>query len=205
MPSPLEVPNTMATRQGNKFDIYNLSFQELLGRPLNPYQGNITFPPGYYQTGERTANTQNNTTSNGNDVTQVSLWKYSIGEPPDLPHLDGNEGQSTPSVTHYDSPVTNNCHTHHGIGITPRRSRTKQTKSRGCLQRYPCPISSCSRNRANQKRFLRSDNLGDHLRKVHKVVIPPRTRIMSWVRTNLSLLGEIDKHEIQVLHGGSLQ
>jgi len=148
----------------------------------------------------------------------MSLWEYSIREPPDLPGFGGNGGQSASiienagdyqqsrsPVTHYSSPHTNNRHIHFGNDLTGRRSRAGQTQSQSSLRRYPCPISSCSRNRTHSKRVLRSDNLGDHLRKVHRVAIPARTRIMSWIRTNEPLLRRVDEREMQVLHGGSLQ
>lgn len=200
----------MATGQGCELNIFDISFQELL---LDPYQDNFTLSSGSYLTGELaatgTSGNGENMNGNGNDFMQMSPR----GEPSDLPHFDGSGGQSAPvienagdyhrfrsSVTHHDIPDTNNRHTHLDNGLTRRRSRAGQSE----LRRYLCPISSCSRNRTNSKRVLRSDNLGDHLRKVHKLTIPARTRIVSWMLTNSSLLREVDE-QMQVLHGGSWQ
>ncbi|RPB21965.1 hypothetical protein L211DRAFT_353517 [Terfezia boudieri ATCC MYA-4762] len=218
VPRFLEESNLMAIGQGSKLNVNNISSEELPIRRLNHYQDNIMFSSAPSQTSEWTAGTSNNDermNSSGNGVMQMSLWKYSIGEPPELPHFDGNgaqlgpttEGagdyhQSRSSVTHRGSPHTSKRHTHE---LARRRCLAGQTQSRSSLRQYPCPITSCSRNRANSKRVLRSDNLGDHLRKVHKVPIPARTRIISWILSNLPLLRKVDKHEIQVLHGGSLQ
>ncbi|KAF8456573.1 hypothetical protein BGX38DRAFT_1257450 [Terfezia claveryi] len=180
VPRFLEESNSRAIGQGSKLDINNISFEELPERPLNNYQDNIMFSPASSQTSEWTPGTSNNgerMDSSGNGV--MNLRKYSIGEPPELPHFDGNGAQSSPttecagdyhqsrsSVSQRGSPHMRERHTH---DLTRRRRLAGQTQSRGSLRQYPCPISSCSRNRTNSKRVLRSDNLGDHLRKDYKL------------------------------------
>ncbi|KAF8419417.1 hypothetical protein EV426DRAFT_702637 [Tirmania nivea] len=219
LPRVLQRSNGMVTRQGTKLG--DISFEEPLVRPLHAYQDGVTFLSGSYQIGERTAggtlSNGEHMNDNGNSSMRMCSWKYSIGEPPGLPHFYGNGGpsaleienaggyhQSRSSVTHHSSPDTYNCHTHLGTNLTGGRPRTGQAQLQSSPRRYLCPIPSCPRNRTNLKRVLRSDNLGDHLRKVHKLEIPARTRIVSWVLANSSLLREVDE-QMQVLHGRRLQ
>jgi len=200
-----EGSNKMGTGQGDELDICDITFQ-----PLGPYQGSITFPLGSHPTGELTTSG-----TSSNSVTQMSSWKYCIGEAPDLPHFEDQSApaiestsdyhKSRSSATHHGSTDTNSHHPLPGNALTRGHSRGGHSQVQSSLRRYLCPIPSCSRNSTNSKRVLmRSDNLGDHLRKVHKLSIPARTRIGSWVLTNLSLLRDVDKR-MQVLHGGSLQ
>lgn len=206
MPSVLERSSAMSKEQGRELSSYDISFRGPLVQPLDPYQDNTMFSSSSYQ---RTATS---TLRNEN-----MIGNYSIGEPP---YFDGSEAQSAPvienasdyqhhqfrsSIMHHSSPDTDNCQSNYGGNdLAQGRCLAGQIQSQNSLRRYLCPISSCSRNRANSKRPLRSDNLGDHLRKVHKLWIPARTRVLSWILTNPSLLRDVDK-KMQKLHGGSLQ
>ncbi|KAF8456569.1 hypothetical protein BGX38DRAFT_1161943 [Terfezia claveryi] len=218
MPSVLERSSAMSKEQGRELSSYDISFRGPLVKPLDSYQDNIMFSSSSYQRTATSTLRNEDMNDNGSGDAQKGLGNYSIVEPPDLPHFDGSGAQSAPaienasdyhhhqdrsSVTHHSNPYTHNCHTNRGNDLAQGRRQAGQRQSQNSLRRYLCPISSCSRNRANSKKVLRSDNLGDHLRKVHKLWIPARTRVVSWVLTNSSLLRDVDE-KTQKLHGGSL-
>lgn len=69
------------------------------------------------------------------------------------------------------------------IEIQPTLQRPpRRAQGRNLTVPVKCPIQNCLRNRGeNIQHFTRTDNLVQHLRKVHELVIPRRVRIRKWV------------------------
>ncbi|KAF8456115.1 hypothetical protein BDZ91DRAFT_801170 [Kalaharituber pfeilii] len=77
---------------------------------------------------------------------------------------------------------------------SPKLSGAAPTPAKG--GQIKCPFSNCRRNQrpGNEKQYFRRyDNLGDHLRRVHKLEMGRYARVQRWIQENPEQIREQDK------------